>query len=59
MVTDSLVTVHKEKYQLTPKEHKKIVDYRNRKSKKETMNKDELFPRLTKIRGILLKNEKD
>ena len=59
MVTGSLLTVHKEKYQLTPKEHKKIVDYRNRESKKGLMNKDELFPRLTKIRGILLKVEKE
>ena len=59
MVTDSLLTVHKEKYQLTPKEHKKIVDYRNRESKKGLMNQDEIFPRLTRVRGILLKVEKE
>jgi len=30
MVSDNLLTLFKERYQLTTKEYRKIVDYRNR-----------------------------
>lgn len=31
MVTDNLIQLHNDKYELTSKEEKKIIDYRNKK----------------------------
>ena len=59
MVSDNLLTLYKERYQLTNKEYTKIVEYRKRQTKKGVVNKDEIFPRLAKIRGTLLKNEQE
>ena len=59
MVTDNLVLLHKDKYELTPKEEKKIIDYRNRPSKKGQLNQEQLFPRLTKKKHLLKGEDSD
>jgi hypothetical protein len=38
MVRDNILTLYKEKYQLTKKEYKKIVDFRERQANKGTIN---------------------
>jgi hypothetical protein len=38
MVSDNILTLYKEKYQLTKKEYKKIVDFRERQANKGTIN---------------------
>ncbi len=59
MVTDNLILLHKEKYELTTMEENKIIDFRNRPSKKGLQNQEQIFPRLTKVKHLLKGEESD